>query len=544
MLVVESAKGPATIEDARALQGLPGIEFVTLESLEPSPPPVDIDPPTRDLSALQGYLGPAPGVDAIAAWALGVDGTGVRMADVEYAWLVDHEEWNEGQLIPEPGQTPDLASLEGIADGNHGTAVAGELIGGDNGYGVTGIAHGGTLGVYPTATIESGSRRPDAIMAAAADSSVGDVVLLEMQIGENITGLLGPAELEESVWLATRMAVDAGIIIVAAAGNGALDLDRDEVAYYRDRGDSGAIIVGAGSPINHERLGFSSYGERVDVQGWGEAVFTTGYGAYAVYGDDMNQSYTPSFGGTSSASPIVAGVAALVQQAAKETHGTPLTFDQMRLVLRGTGIPQTGDGSENIGPLPQAAAAVEAVRLPIGGTPTISIASPDPTQTEESTLAVSFEIDVSADVQHVQLMINGELQAVIDEVPPFQFSEVVFPEGTWEIVAVGTNVWGVESSSEGVTLEVGYEPPPPAPGTSTGGSTSEVGGAGTGGGDTSGPPPAEDEDADDSTDGSSTGPVSSGGGGGCQLGPTPSPVISLCLLMGIATTRRKRRVAE
>ena len=247
----------ASLEDARALQALDVVEFVSVSALAP-PPPLDIAPETPDLTALQGYLGPDPGVDALGAWALGYRGENVRLADIEYAWLLEHEEWNEGTMIPEPGQTPNLEALEGVADGNHGTAVAGVLIAGDNGYGVTCIAPGAVLGVYPELTFESGSRRPEAILSAADDGVAGDVILLEMQVNDNITGQLGPAELDPAVWMATRVAVDAGLTVVAAAGNGDLDLDRDELAYYRDRGDSGAILVGAGRPGTRDRLGFST----------------------------------------------------------------------------------------------------------------------------------------------------------------------------------------------------------------------------------------------------------------------------------------------
>ncbi|MEM6292445.1 MAG: S8 family serine peptidase [Myxococcota bacterium] len=529
-----------TLDDARALQVLAAVEFVSITAVLP-PEPLDLDPPTPDLSEFQTYLGPDPGVDAFGAWAQGYRGASVRLSDLEYAWLPEHEEWNEGTLIPEPNQTTNFGALEGIADGNHGTAVAGQLIGGDNGYGVTGITPDAVLGVYPTLTVENGYRRPEAIAAAAMDSAPGDVLLYEMQVGENITGQLGPAELDEAVWITTRMVVDAGMVVVAAAGNGDLDLDREELAYYRNRGDSGAIIVGAGGIGNRERLGFSTYGTRVDVQGWGEAVFTTGYGVYEAYGDDPNQSYTNIFAGTSSASPIVAGVAALVQDAVKANGNEPLTSAQMRAVLRGTGLPQPEGDTGNIGPLPQAPAAIAAALIPQTEPPTVTIINPGSTQTEETTLATTIDVDASSDTARVQLSINGELQPVIDDVPPFSFAEVVFPAGTWEVVAVATNIWDNEASSEVVTLEVGYEPP--AGSTSGMGDSSSGGGVGTGADATDG-----DEPPSDSTTGtpppsaasSSSGgddPSASGGGGGCSTGHSSGAPL---LLFSLLALRRRR----
>lgn len=502
----------ASFEDAKALQALSIVEFVSISAIAP-PAPLDIAPPTPGLFEFQGYLYPNPGVDAISAWAQGYRGASVRLADIEYAWRLDHEEWNEGALTPEPGQTPDFELLEGIENGDHGSAVAGVLIAGDNGYGITGIAPDAVLSVYPELTIESGPRRTEAIMAAATDSAVGDIILLEMQAYDNSTNLLGPAELDEAVWMTTRMVADAGIVVVATAGNGSLDLDREELLYYRSRGDSGAIMVGAGRPGTRARLSFSTYGERLDVQGWGRDVFTTGYGDYAAYGDDLNQSYTQNFAGTSAAGPVVAGVAALVQDAVKVSGGDPLTSEQMRTVLRGTGLPQSQGDSRLIGPLPQAPAAIAAALISPMEPPSVVITNPTSTQTEDMTFSTTIDVTASPDTAYVQLSINGELQPVFDEVPPFSFAEAQFPVGTWEIVAVAMNIWDLEASSEPVTLEVGVMPP----GTSSGGdestgeydsSGSSSGSQGTTGDDTSG---ADTSGADTTSAGGGSGATTSAG---------------------------------
>ena len=58
---------------------------------------------------------------------------------------------------------------------------------------------------------------------------------------------------------------------VATGGNGNQDLDSHPYLSYQARGDSGAIMVGAGSGnVNHRRLNFSNYGSRFDLQGWGK----------------------------------------------------------------------------------------------------------------------------------------------------------------------------------------------------------------------------------------------------------------------------------
>ena len=90
------------------------------------------------------------------------------------------------------------------------------------------------------------------------------MVLLEMQ-----TGAGGAPEAAEGVWLILRVAADAKIIVVSAAGNGNQDLDGPDYDEFRSWGDSGSIIIGAGSSdIEHNKLSFSTFGERVNVHNW------------------------------------------------------------------------------------------------------------------------------------------------------------------------------------------------------------------------------------------------------------------------------------
>jgi hypothetical protein len=150
-------------------------------------------------------------------------------------------------------------------------------------------------------------------------------------------------------------------------GRGNVNLDQSSCDGLFDRNvrDSGAIIVGAGDPSTRSRLGFSSYGSRVDVQGWGRSVTTTGYG-WAFDPGDIRQRYTHDFSGTSSASPIVAGAVLGIQGALKargEAVATPL---EIRDALVATGTPQ--NGTDQIGPLPDIKAALDWIldrRIPV-----------------------------------------------------------------------------------------------------------------------------------------------------------------------------------
>jgi len=340
-----------------ALRALDPVEFAQLELLAP-PPPGDIAPATPDLTGNQGYFGAGSGMNVAYAHSVGARGAGVRIADCEYGWNPDHEDLNDISIGLEPGQTIHPTVYANAWD-SHGTAVLGETSAVDNAYGVTGIAPDAHVGTYTEWSVQQGLRRVTAITNAIADSDTGDVVLLEMQTG-GAGGGLGPAELNGAVFTVVKAGTDAGVVVVGAAGNGAQDLDAPAYAGYLAQGDSGAIIVGAGSAnSSHSMLSFSTFGSRVNVQGWGTSVFSLGYGGFAEYGGDKNQRYTSSFNGTSSASPFVASACAILQSKAKELFGVPLASQQLRQLLIDTGSAQGGGG--HIGPLPDLEAALGAL---------------------------------------------------------------------------------------------------------------------------------------------------------------------------------------
>ncbi|HEU4453428.1 MAG TPA: S8 family serine peptidase [Longimicrobium sp.] len=347
------------------LRALPEVEHA-------NPAPRPAPPPTPDFSAYQTYFSPAPaGSDAEYARTLpGGRGAGVMLVDLEYGWNFNHEDlgigyWMliSGNLAPDPWAYQCGAALDHAPYyTEHGTAVVGELYARDNGFGVTGAVPDATLRLatpmfwvfyYPAL----------GVLNAAGQMSPGDVLLLEMQHRDPY-GQYGPIENEPSVYDAIRTATQAGIIVVEAAGNGNLSLDPPNFGGRFDRGvmDSGAIIVGGGNAaLAHSSISGSNYGERVDVQGRGEWVTTTGYGCLH-WGGSPASAYTGSFSGTSSASPIVAAAAVSIQGYLKATGRPVLTPAQMRALLVATGTPQTG--TRKIGPYPNLREAVAHLDQP------------------------------------------------------------------------------------------------------------------------------------------------------------------------------------
>lgn len=340
-----------------ALLALPVVEFAEIVTLG-TPPPGDIAPATPNLFPNQAYHGPNPGLDFAYAWTQGATGAGVRISDCEYNWNPNHEDLVDINLNLEPGQTPHPSTVSNGWDA-HGTAVVGETSAVENGYGCTGLAKDADVYTFPEWTTQAGFRRVAAVTNAINQSSPGDVVLLEMQTvgaGNNY----GPAELNFSIHAICKVGTAAGVVVVGAAGNGNENLDESIYSTYMGWGDSGAIIVGAGSSSSsHDKLSFSTYGSRVNVQGWGQSVFTLGYGGFAQYGGDKNQRYTSSFSGTSSASPFIASACAALQDVSVDRTGALMTPAVLRQLLIDTGIAQGSGG--HIGPFPDMRAAVDSI---------------------------------------------------------------------------------------------------------------------------------------------------------------------------------------
>lgn len=363
----------------------------------------------KDLSAMQGYLDPAPlGMEVRYGWTLpGGRGENVRIVDIEYNWNLNHNDLAAAAanlfvyvkgLNPVPDQAQDTGNW------NHGTAVIGELVAADDGIGITGIAHGARLGLINPLTDNT---RPDvaaAIRRAVASMDAGDVILLELQSpsGPRFDPFTGrgllPIEYEPDIYAAIRSATSQGILIIESAGNGFENLDHSAYngVFDRDQRDSGAIFVGAGLPEgelygrgpDRTRTEESNYGACVDVQGWGRSITTTGFGDLRIDKGKSNW-YTTEFGATSGGTAMVAGVVAVIQSIVKARGLAPLTPLQMRQLLTATGTPQTGDQSQHIGPRPNIRAAIAA----LDGT-TIT---PDPIITAVTLKSSSGKLTVDGD---------------------------------------------------------------------------------------------------------------------------------------------------
>ncbi len=360
---IENPTNTRLLQVGIALERLTNVDYCSLVSLEPIQPPNDIPPTTPNFESNQSYIQANPGVNMQHAWNLNLNAQGIKLRDVEYGFNKNHEELVDIATSVATGMT--ISSSASVAYTEHGTSVFGIFYGHKGSYGISGLAHGAVELILFPEWQQSGYDRINAVTQSIANSTLSDVIIYELQMngaGPSSTDYV-LAEYDQVIWDLTKAATDSGIIIVAAAGNGNEDLDSSLYTSYMNRGDSGAIIVGAGtSNTSHDKMGFSTYGSRVDLQAWGENVQTIGDRTTAILiNNDFNQSYYATFGGTSSATPIVASCAAVLQSYHHTLTNGYLTSQQLRDIMKQTGIAQGTSVAGNIGPIPNMVTAIQQV---------------------------------------------------------------------------------------------------------------------------------------------------------------------------------------
>ncbi len=278
----------------------------------------------------------------------GVRGATVNVAVIEWAYYEGHEDLD---VIKEPGQTLILLPADPFGGGgtepNHGTASLG-VIGAretDPPTGLIGVAPDAQLWFFPITSIEEGPRPFTAIASAISFLEAGDIISHSWGPGPN----LGNLNNSQPYWDLFALATDTGISNFIAAGNSCFDL-----GAAPNEGDSGATVVGAVTPgydpegsFLYRRAAFSNFSSNqaalpaynensnvVHVAGWGQGVASTGYGGLFSPAGNPNRAYTPTYGGTSAATPMVAALAACYQGFAKQFYGIPLTPQDIRALLQ------------------------------------------------------------------------------------------------------------------------------------------------------------------------------------------------------------------
>ncbi len=191
-----------------------------------------------------------------------------------------------------PGGYNFTEGSQDVQDTNgHGTSVAGVIAASlNNGYGIAGVSGPFNSKILPLKTIRQDGTGTVAMNVQAIDYAIRqhvDVINISQ-------GGMSPSAFEQQ---AIQRAADAGILIVASAGN---DAEKGNPVMY-PAAYSQVLSVASINRYN-EHSAFSTYNEEVDLSAPGEKIVTNWPG-----GKFMSMS------GTSFSAPIAAGAAAIIQ---------------------------------------------------------------------------------------------------------------------------------------------------------------------------------------------------------------------------------------
>jgi len=187
-------------------------------------------------------------------------------------------------------------------DASHGTHVAG-IIGADrtNTIGIQGVAD--NVLIMGVRAVPNGDERDKDVANTIRYAVANGAKVVNMSFGK------GYSWDKKSVDEAVKYAVSKDVLLVQAAGNDNKNLDVEQSFPSRKYEDGGIassyIVVGASGPNDDKTLkaNFSNYGKTtVDV-------FAPGVQIYSTVPDNKYEAYN----GTSMASPVVAGLAALIR---------------------------------------------------------------------------------------------------------------------------------------------------------------------------------------------------------------------------------------
>ncbi|HET7464528.1 MAG TPA: S8 family serine peptidase [Longimicrobium sp.] len=289
-------------------------------------------------------------VNAEKAWQLS-DGRGVTIAVIDDGVDIDHEEFRAaGKVVSPRDVTRRTNDPRPGNEDNHGTACAGVACAAGS-FGASGVAPGARLMPIRLASGLGSMAEADAF-AWAADHGA-DVISCSWGPADGRWWDPADPRHAQKVLLpdSTRLAIDhavqkgrggKGCVVLFAAGNGNESVDNDGYASYRN------VIAVAACNDRGVRSLYSDFGRAVwcafpsnDVidpprpRPLTTGIWTTdrsgtlGYNPGSAAKGDVAGNYANDFGGTSSACPGAAGVAALVI-----ARNPELRADEVRGILK------------------------------------------------------------------------------------------------------------------------------------------------------------------------------------------------------------------
>ncbi len=344
---------------------------------------------------------------------------------------------DSGVALDHPDLRDNLLAGINVADGNanaadvagHGTAVAGAAAAsGNNRTGVAGVAWGASI--LPVRVT-----RTDGL---AASSVIAKAIIVAMQNGAQVINVsFGPLQADKVVLAAAQRARNNGALVFISSGNDG----QSKTSAATDA----ALFIGAVDESSAVAR-FSTRGPFIDFVAPGVRVLTTERGGdYA------------AANGTSFASPVAAGVAALIWSV--DAGFRPTTVVEI-MQDSAADLGKKGRDSEYGYGLVDAAAAVELARrtdVPTDTTPpTLSVSSPADGASVKGRITVKATASDRFGVADVVLSVDGEPFAT-DATSPYTFAlnTAALSAGVHTLALVATDTSGNASAAVERQISVG-----------------------------------------------------------------------------------------
>ena len=258
----------------------------------------EMDPFTGEPCMLTGTTD--ADIDWLEVWEQlpGVRGENIKIAIVDTGIDFSHPDLINKQVESWTA----YGIIEGAGDLiGHGTHVAGIAAATtDNGIGIAGVGIDARVGslkacqCYPDPTF--------CLTGGCADADIAEAISYAAEQGYHVVNMSFGGPGAQLIKDAVDAALAAGLVLVASAGNSyALDTPNYPAAY------DGVLSVAATDQYDN-LASFSNFGQWVDVAAPGADIFST----YPAAGCGGNPDCYSWLSGTSMASPVVAGAAALV----------------------------------------------------------------------------------------------------------------------------------------------------------------------------------------------------------------------------------------
>ncbi len=312
-------------------------------------------------------------------------------------------------------------------DFGHGTAVAGVIAAsGNNSIGVAGVAFGSRI--LPVKVMDASGFAAYSTLAQgmryAADQGV-------RVINISIAGSAPSSTLQDAV----NYAWSNNVVIVAAGGNNGNSTPQYPAACEH-------VLAVSATLADDSITGFSSYGSHIALAAPGDAIWTTTR--------DLTTGYW-AWTGTSFASPIVAGVAALMASAKPSISNGQIVYllKQTAEDLGATGFdPHFGFGRVNAG---------RAVSGALTFSPTLSVnvLSPTPGVGVCGEVVVEVAATASTSIAFIECYANGMLIGTnAGSSATFQWITAGLTNGNYTLQARVVDVVGNMGYSAGVPVTV------------------------------------------------------------------------------------------